>query len=95
MASGDTKSDIQSVATGAYLDIRPAVGEEWTIHNIFHEDMVELYFYDGTDLLKFDDDTVGGWWAKHALHVTNGIYVRVKNIHASGKLVGYSGKQTK
>lgn len=95
MAVGDVKSGLQSVNAGGYLDIQPASGEEWVIHNIYHEGDVELHFSDGTNSLAFDSDAGAGVYAKYAFHVTNGRYLRVKNTAASAKLIGYDGVQTK
>jgi len=95
MAVGDVKSSIQSVAAGAYLDIQPPTGEEWVIHNIYHEGDIELELYDGTNSLVFDSDTERGVYAKYAFHVTNSIRIRVKNTESTAKLIGYDGVQTK
>ncbi len=96
MAVGDVYSDIQSVAAGAYLDIRPAAGVEVVIHNIYHEYDVQLEFYDGTNSLIFDTDAGAGIYAKYAFHVNNTRRIRVKNTHATlAKLIGYDGVQSK
>ncbi len=95
MAVGDVFSGLQSVAAGAFLDIQPATGVEAVIHNIYHESDVELYFYDGTNLLKFDSETGAGVYAYYDFHVTNSRYLRVKNTAAAAKLMGYDGVQTK
>jgi len=95
MAVGDVKSGLSSVNASAYLDIQPPSGEEWVIHNIFHESDVQLEFYDGTNALVFDTDTGAGVYAKYAFHVTNTRRVRVKNTATTPKLIGYDGVQSK
>jgi hypothetical protein len=95
MAVGDVKSDLQSIAAGVFLAIQPPSGEEWVIHNIYHESDVELHFYDGTNSLAFDTDADAGVYAKYAFHVTNSRYIRVKNTNTSARLIGYDGVQTK
>ncbi|MCD6148461.1 hypothetical protein J7J18_03755 [bacterium] len=96
MAVGDVKSDLQSVAASNYLDIRPPSGEEWVIHNIYHEYDVSLVFTDGTNELTFDSDTGAGVYAKYAFHVTNSLWIRVYNSDtANARLIGYDGVQTK
>jgi hypothetical protein len=95
MAVGDVVSDIQSIASGSYLDIQPAAGVEWVIHNIYHASDVQLEFYDGTNSLIFDTDTGAGVYAKYAFHVNNTRRIRVKNTSASAQLIGYDGVQTK
>jgi hypothetical protein len=96
MAVGDVKSNLVSVAAGGSLDIRPPVGEEWVIHNIYHAYDVDLAFTDGTNVLIFDTDTGAGVYAKYAFHVTNTLWIRVVNKDAaSARLIGYDGVQTK
>jgi hypothetical protein len=95
MAVGDVKSDLQSIAAAGFLSLQPGAGEEWVIHNIYHESKVELYFYDGSNSLLFDADTGLGVWAWYEFHVTNSKYIRVKNTDSVAKLVGYDGVQTK
>ncbi len=96
MAKGDVCSDLQSIATTAYLDIRPPSSSvEWVIHNIYHEDRVELYFYDGTNEIKFDVDYGPGVWAWYEFHCGYTRRIRVKNIAGSSKLIGYDGIVTK
>jgi len=95
MAVGDVKNGLSNVAAGDYLDIRPPVGEEWVIHNIYHANDIQLELYDGTNSLIFDTDAGAGVYAKYAFHVTNSIRIRVKNTSTSAQLIGYDGVQTK
>lgn len=95
MVVGDVKSDLQSIAAGSFLAIQPPQGEEWVVHNVYHESDVELHFYDGTNSLAFDTDAGAGVYAKYAFHVTNSRYIRVKNTNTSAKLIGFDGVQTK
>jgi len=96
MAVGDVKSGLSSINASAYLDIQPSSGEEWVIHNIYHEYDVDVELYDGTNSLVFDTDTGAGVYAKYAFHVTNSIRIRVKNKDtANARKIGYDGVQTK
>jgi len=95
LAIGDVKSGLVSVGAGEYLDIRPPVGEEWVIHNIYHEGDIQIELYDGTNSLVFDTDPGAGVYAKYAFHVTNTIRIRVKNTMTTAKLIGYDGIQTR
>ncbi len=95
MAVGDVCSDLQSIAASSYLDIRPGSGVEWVIHNIYHEDKVEISFYDGTNEIVFDVDSGAGSWRWEEFHCTNGRRIRVKNLAGSAKLIGYDGIVTK
>jgi len=95
MAVGDVKSGLSSINAGAYLDIQPTSGEEWVIHNIFHEGKIEIELYNGTSSLTFDAAEGKGVYARFAFHVTNAIRIRVKNTDSAAKLIGYDGVQTK
>jgi len=92
---GSVISNLISIGAGLYLNIQPPVGEEWVIHNINHEDAVELCFYDGTNNLLIDSDTEKGAWAGFFFHCTNSRYYRVKNTATAAKLISYDGIITK
>lgn len=95
MAVGDVASALSSVASGSYLDIQPGSGVEWVIHNIYHEDSVQLEYYDGTNSLIFDVDYGMGIWAWYEFHCTNTRRIRVKNLSSASKFIGYDGVVTK
>ncbi|MGH9201045.1 MAG: hypothetical protein ACRD2A_07400 [Vicinamibacterales bacterium] len=95
MARGDVKSAIASIAAAGFQDINPPAGEEWVIHNIYHEAAVTLDFFDGVNSIPFDSVTGKGIYAKYQFHVKNGVRLRVKNDDAAAKLIGYDGIQTK
>jgi hypothetical protein len=84
-----------AVAAAGFLDVQAGAGTEAVVHNIYHENDVELYLYDGTNSLLFDSDTGAGVYAKYAFHVTNTRYVRVKNTAAATAYIGYDGIYTK
>lgn len=95
MAAGDVKSALTSTAAGAYLDIQPSAGEEWVVHNIHHGADAELYFSDGSNQVKAATDAAEGSWFGQFIHVTNSLYLRVKNTNVASKYLGYDGVQTK
>jgi hypothetical protein len=97
MALGDKVTAIQSVvATTGVLDIRPASGIEWTIHNIYYsQGTVEFYKTDGTNNIKFDSDTSNGARLGAVFHVTNSQWIQVKNTAGTATIIGYDGVQTK
>ncbi len=95
MAIGDAVSSIASVGAGAFLDMQPAVGVEWIIHNCGSEGPAELYFFDGTNNVLQSWDTTPASWAKLALHCTNTKYWRIKNIDTVARLLCYDGIQSK
>lgn len=95
MAAGDVKIALSSIASSSYLDVQPAVGEEWVIHNLHHAASAELYFSDGTNEILIASDSNQGSWLNFYLHVTRTLYLRIKNTHANAKYLGYDGVQTK
>lgn len=95
MAVGDAVGAISSINAGAYLDIQPGAGIEWTIHNIYYAGDVELYHYDGSNSLKFDAVTGYGAYLGMASKATNSVRIRVKNVTAGAILISYDGVVTK
>lgn len=95
MAAGDVVQGYSSISTGAFMTIQPGAGVEWTIHNIIHESKVELYISNGSNDMLFDADTGFGGWFWYFFHVTNSIYLKVKNTDAASKYIYYDGVQTK
>lgn len=96
MAAGDVVSAIGSLAQYDYLTIRPAVGEEWLIHNIFFDNHVIISLYNGSSELLFEWVNMIGHKPWKAFHLRNGLYLRVQ-AQAAGvtTLAGYDGVQTK
>ena len=94
MAVGDAVVNLTSVANGAYLPAQPGAGVEWFIHQWYHEDAVEFYWYDGTNNLLSGSATGADHppWGGRA---TNSIYPRIKNVSGTTKLLGFSGVVTK
>lgn len=92
MAVGDTVTAVTSTANGAYLTIQPGSGAEWIVHNITVPEgtSAELYKYDGSNEIKIDTITGGGWLG-YFFHCTNSIYYRVKNTSGSTAYLGYDG----
>ncbi len=95
MALGNSFSDLQSIANGAYLDIRPVGSQEAVIHNIYHEGDVSLEFYDGANSLIFETAIGAGVYAYYAFHVTNTLRIRVQNTSGGAALIGYDGIETR
>jgi len=96
MAVGDVKNGLSvAVGAGSSMSIQPAGSDEYVIHNIHHADAVELYFTDGANDIKISNDTSFGAWTGMFFHVTNSIYLKVKNVAAGAQNLGYDGIQTK
>lgn len=91
MAKGDTAGGLQSVNAEGVLTIQPGAGIEWIVHNVYHEDSVELYLVEGANELLFDSETAKGSWSAFFFHLTNSHYLKVKNKAAAAKLIGYDG----
>ena len=96
MAQGDVKSDLQTLVAGGTFDIRPGMGEEWSVQNIyFNPGTVELYKTNGTLQLKFDGDSNFGGRLGTIFRLTNTQWLQIKNTGSASILVGYDGVQTK
>jgi hypothetical protein len=96
MAKGDTyTAGPTSVVAGGVLDLQPGAGTEITIHNIMHEETIELQWYNGTDVMTFLEDTGKGILENLRIRCTNAVRLRVKNTAASAKFIGASGMYTK
>jgi len=96
MAAGDAYA-VQSaaVANNSFLDLLPASGE-LVVHNVYSPEgaAYELYWYDGTNSIKFDHDAAVGR-ANVQFHCTVTKYVRVKNVSGAAQNLGADGMYTK
>jgi hypothetical protein len=81
-----------SVASGSSLTIRPSSGEEWIIHNIYSLNgyPIELYLTDGSNTILFESNASGGLLG-YAFHLTNTVYMTIKNTDASARYLSYDG----
>ena len=81
-----------SVAAAASLTVRPASGEEWIIHNILSADgyPIEVYITDGTNPILVATNRSGGFLG-YAFHLTNTVYMTIKNTDASARYISYNG----
>jgi hypothetical protein len=89
MARGDVVVDNVSVADTAYMTIQPGSGVEWLIQNITWptSTSVQVSTYDGTNECIFHTDTTLGGLINCSFALTNGNYMRVKNVTGSGSAV--------
>jgi hypothetical protein len=88
---GEVVHSLDEIADDAYMSIQPAADIEWMITNIYHAGAAELYIYDGTDESLVDSDPAGGVWANYKFFLTNGHYLRIKNVNGGAAVVGYDG----
>lgn len=96
MAQGDVKSGVfQIVGNGNSGDIRPPVGEEWVIHNIFYAYSLDFIIGSPTVRFTFDSDTVQGARMGLSIHLTNSYYITIKNTQNLTNNIAFDGVQTK
>jgi len=94
MVRGDAVVGIDSIDPAATLDIRPSSGEEWIIHNVYHEVNIELRIATATQTLAFASSTAPNVYSKD-MHVTNSQWLNIKNTDTSAGLIAYDGMVTK
>lgn len=96
MAVGDVVSAYSNdLATSGYLDIAPAAGIEWVIHNIYCGNTAEIYWYDKTNEVLIYSVTGAAWITGIFAHCNNTYYLRIKNVSGSAADFGYDGIVTK
>lgn len=99
MAVGDVKSGMGVIATNGNFDIRPPVGEEWVVHNVYYTANGWIYFRMvdavGNSTIQFDSDNTAGARLGACFHLTNNQYLRITNQSGSNQTFGYDGIQTK
>lgn len=83
-----------AIANNNYLTIQPVAGVEATIHNIHSSGASELSIYDGTNEIRIDASSTEIWWSNLTESITNGVYLRVKNVSGSSVLMHASGVVT-
>lgn len=91
MAVGDVVAETISKDDNAYLDVQPGAGVEWVIHNIYYAGAAELYKYDGSNTILFDSSASAGAHLNVRIHLTNGDYMRIRNVSGGAAIVGYDG----
>lgn len=91
MAAGDNVNAYNSVANGAYLDIKPGAGAVWQIFNIYCGGDWELYLSNGTNNIKIDGNYGSGSIQKRSMVVTNTQYLRIRNVSGGSRFFGYDG----
>ena len=95
-AIGDMFTDISAdVANNDYCDIQPGAGHEAVIHNIYYEDDIEVYRYDGANEILIESFTGNGVYSWLDFHVNNTDRIRVKNVGGEAHDIGYDGIYTK
>lgn len=96
MAVGDVfDTTITSVANNGFLDVRPGVGVEVVIHNVYVGGAWELYKSDGVNQILLDSGTASNGPVSAALHATNTRYLRIRNVSGAAAFFSADGIQTR
>jgi hypothetical protein len=96
MASGDVYSTgVIQVATGAYLDFRPDVGYEITLHNIHASDSFELQYTDGINSIVIQESTSGQSISSVFYECNNTFWYRILNISVNSQNMSGTGRYSK
>lgn len=82
-----------SVAAGTTYDIRPAEGEEVSLHYVLHTGKGKVNYYDGSTLgTEIATSQIGNSVNGQAVRLTYGKYARFTSLEASAtQLLDYSG----
>jgi Tfp pilus assembly protein FimT len=96
MAVGDVTSGLSaSIANNGTVNVQPASGAEWVIHNVYYTGAVEFYIVNGANTIKFDSDTAFGARLGAVFHVNNTQYLQIKNVSGGAINIAYDGVITK
>lgn len=83
-----------AIATDAYADIRPGVGEEVSLAYLAHRYPGEVYLYDGTTRVFLTQGDVSCLMGD-GLRLTNSFYAQFKNTHSAAQDIAWGGVYTK
>jgi len=95
MAIGDQAADLQVILPTEFLTVRPGVGAEWRISNIFFNGATQLFFSDGSASCLIATYLGSGRWAGVEFIVSNDFFLKIKNSSAVSKYIGFVGEVTK
>lgn len=95
MAQGDVKSGMLVVPSLTWYEIRPNIGEEWVIHNIYYNGGVDFLINNGSFNVPFDRDTTAGARMGCMIHITNSQWLVINNYTGANVNIAYDGIQTK
>lgn len=97
MAIGEKVRGIAVVPANGWYYIRPTVGLEWTVHNVYHSGGgVDLLVDNGSFNVPFRTNAgMKGYFSQLFHSVTNAQYLVVRNYNNFPVNVAYDGVQTK
>ena len=91
MAAGDAINHIESVSTGASMDIQTTTGVTWLIQNITWAGPVTVARASTSLSGIFMTDTEAGGILNGTFHVTGADFIRVTNTSTAANVCGYDG----
>jgi hypothetical protein len=91
---GQIVAGSDSVASAAAQTIRPPVGEEWQVNNIYFGAGVTLKISDGTNETAFETISGQGALLKYTFNLTNTHFLKVYNDDAASQVIQYDGRRT-
>ncbi len=95
-ALNDIVESFEGVANSGFMTIQATAGQSWMIVNIGSSGTSELYKYNGTDLIFFDDiTTVGGVFANFKFFINDTNYLRLKNTSGASANMTFDGVRFK
>jgi hypothetical protein len=88
------KSAWTSTATTATLDVQPVSGEEWLIHTLVSEaaKSMEVYLTSNGTTFTLVETLTGGPVESRQYLLDNTHWMRLKNIDAGTRFIGYMGR---
>lgn len=95
MNVGDVSSDLQLVAPGGFLTIRPTSPIEIFVSNIFFDGPTKLYFCSATQDCLVATYLGAGRWSGVRIHIDHDFFLKLKNTSQSSHLLGYEGLITR
>jgi hypothetical protein len=93
---GDVYTAMANVNAANYLEVAPIAGREYVIHNIFHENDIELKLVDGGgNELAFFEEAGKNFLTNMYIHLASTQYLRIYNRAVSSQRIGADGIITK
>jgi len=88
---GEAIGDIQSIADGEALTIRPAEGVVWVIEMLTYGGACTIAYTDGTLSNTIDTPTAAGAIEKAEYRISHSEYLTITNTSGSPATFGYRG----
>jgi hypothetical protein len=93
---GDIFKSADLIADAAYLELKPAAGQEAVIHNIYFAVQIEIKTVDGSgNELSFFEDSGKQFLTNVYFHIAEDHYLRVYNTSGGSARLAADGVITK